>query len=221
MPPVRQSAEGREYMMERKQITAFLSEQLIQDKLTGNGKYWAREVCLDWGTKDVRRVDFMEFCPTGVLSVSEIEKGIFVSYEVKSCMADYKSGFGQNFVTEKNYLVMPAEVYKKILQERPSGIGVMNLRIQRHLMRKVCSGRCVLLYLACKAHGSGLWWSCCFVCCGLGSERRMEMLEMNVIAIGVAWFSIFTTKNRYLKYFMFFLMGCNFAAVIARLCGRI
>ena len=32
--------------MERKQITAFLSEQLIQDKLTGNGKYWAREVCL-------------------------------------------------------------------------------------------------------------------------------------------------------------------------------
>lgn len=111
--------------MERKQITAFLSEQLIQDKLTGNGKYWAREVCLDWGTKDVRRVDFMEFCPTGVLSVSEIEKGIFVSYEVKSCMADYKSGFGQNFVTEKNYLVMPAEVYKKILQERPSGIGVI------------------------------------------------------------------------------------------------
>lgn len=63
--------------MERKQITAFLSEQLIQDKLTGNGKYWASEVCLDWGTKDVRRVDFMEFCPTGVLSVSEIEKGIF------------------------------------------------------------------------------------------------------------------------------------------------
>ena len=42
MPPARQSAEGREYMMERKQITAFLSEQLIQDKLTGNGKYWAR-----------------------------------------------------------------------------------------------------------------------------------------------------------------------------------
>ena len=29
------------------------------------------------------------------------------------------------FVTEKNYLVMPAEVYKKILQERPSGIGVI------------------------------------------------------------------------------------------------
>lgn len=99
--------------MERKHITAFLSEQLIQDRLTGNGKYWAREVSLDWGTKDVRRVDFMEFCPTGVLSVSEIEKGIFVSYEVKSCMADYKSGFGQNFVTEKNYLVMPMELTKQ------------------------------------------------------------------------------------------------------------
>lgn len=111
--------------MERKQITAFLSEQLIQDRLTGNGKYWAREVCLDWGTKDVRRVDFMEFCPTGVLSVSEIEKGIFVSYEVKSCMADYKSGFGQNFVTEKNYLVMPMELYKKVVQDIEGSVGVI------------------------------------------------------------------------------------------------
>lgn len=112
-------------MMERKEITAFLSEQLIQDKLAGNGKYWAREVCLDWGTKDVRRVDFMEFCPTGVLSVSEIEKGIFVSYEVKSCMADYKSGFGQNFVTEKNYLVMPMELYKKVVQDIEGSVGVI------------------------------------------------------------------------------------------------
>ena len=111
--------------MERKQITAFLSEQLIQDRFTGNSKYWAREVSLDWGTKDVRRVDFMEFCPTGVLSVSEIEKGIFVSYEVKSCMPDYKSGFGQNFVTEKNYLVMPMELYKKVVQDIEGSVGVI------------------------------------------------------------------------------------------------
>ncbi|MEI3523522.1 MAG: hypothetical protein V8Q36_04970 [Anaerotignum sp.] len=91
-------------MMERKQITAFLSEQLIQDRLPVTGNTGQGKSAWTAGTKDVRRVDFMEFCPTGVLSVSEIEKGIFVSYEVKSCMADYKSGFGQNFVTGKNYI---------------------------------------------------------------------------------------------------------------------
>lgn len=74
---------------------------LIKERLTGRGKYWAREVSLDYGTKNVRRVDFMQFEPAGVVHVSDIEKGIFISYEVKSCKADFKSGFGRNFVTEK------------------------------------------------------------------------------------------------------------------------
>ncbi len=111
--------------MNRRETTKFLSDLLVKDRFNGIGKYWAREVSIDYGTTDVKRVDFMEFQPTGVVSISEIEKGIFVCYEVKSCMADYKSGFGQNFLTEKNYLVMPAELCEKVMHEIPRGIGVI------------------------------------------------------------------------------------------------
>ena len=111
--------------MNRKETTEFLINLLITDRLSGPGKYWAREVSLDYGTTDVRRVDFMQFCPPGVVSVSELEKGIFVSYEVKSCKADFNSGFGKNFETEKNYLVMPMQLYNEITDEIPYDIGVI------------------------------------------------------------------------------------------------
>lgn len=111
--------------MNRKETTKFLSELLVKNRLTGRGKYYASEVSLDYGTKDVKRVDFMQFEPAGVVSISEIEKGIFTSYEVKSCKADFNSGFGRNFVTEKNYFVMPMELYKEVVTEIEHPIGVM------------------------------------------------------------------------------------------------
>ena len=111
--------------MNRKETTEFLSNLLITDRFSGAGKYWAREVSLDYGTTNVRRVDFMQFCPDGVIGVSGIEKGTFTSYEVKSCKADFKSGFGQNFETEKNYFVMPVKVYQEIMNEIPFGVGAM------------------------------------------------------------------------------------------------
>ena len=79
--------------MNRKDITKFLGELLVRNRLTGRGKYYASEVSLDYGTTNVKRVDFMQFEPAGVVSVGEIEKGIFTSYEVKSCKSDFNSGF--------------------------------------------------------------------------------------------------------------------------------
>lgn len=108
--------------MNRKDTTAFLSNLLIER--LGNRTYWAREVSIDYGSINVKRVDFMQFEPAGVVHISEIEKGIFTSYEVKSCKADYNSGFGKNFETEKNYFVMPMELYKELAAEIHS-IGVM------------------------------------------------------------------------------------------------
>lgn len=112
-------------IMNRKNTTKFLSDLLISTKFNGIGKYWASEVSLDYGTKNVRRVDFMQFCPVNQTSVSGIEKGIFVCYEIKSCKADLQSGFGQNFVGEKNYFVMPMSVYKEVIMELPHDIGVL------------------------------------------------------------------------------------------------
>lgn len=97
----------------------------MSDRLNQRGKYWAREVTLDYGTTNVKRVDFMEFVPAGQVNVSDIEKGIFICYEIKSCKADFKSGFGQNFVGEKNYLVMPMNAYKEVAYDVPGNVGVM------------------------------------------------------------------------------------------------
>lgn len=44
---------------------------------------------------------------------------------MKSCKADFKSGFGQNFIGEKNYFVMPISLYKEIANEIPHNVGVI------------------------------------------------------------------------------------------------
>ncbi len=111
--------------MNRKDTTKFLGELLIRDKFSGMSKYWASEVTLDYGTKDVKRVDFMQFVPVNQYSISGLEKGVFCCYEVKSCKADFNSGFGKNFIAEKNYFVMPMELYKEVVNEIPHYVGVL------------------------------------------------------------------------------------------------
>lgn len=108
-------------IMDRIQITRFLSERLIVDKLSGRGKYYAKEVSLDYGTSDVKRIDFLQFEPAGVVYQSDIEKGIFICYEVKSCKADVFSGNGVNFIGEKNYIVTTMECYKSIIPDINNG----------------------------------------------------------------------------------------------------
>lgn len=112
-------------MLGRKDITQFLGVLLKQEKFCGIGKYWASEVSIDYGTTDVKRVDFMQFEPAGVCGISAIEKGIFVCYEIKSCKADFESGFGRNFIAEKNYYVMPMSTYKEVMQDIPHNVGVL------------------------------------------------------------------------------------------------
>ena len=109
--------------MDRKETTKFLGDLLKREKL-GNG-YWASEVSIDYGTTDVKRVDFMQFVTAGVVGVSGIEKGIFICYEIKSCKTDFTSGFGRNFIGEKNYFVMSMDTYKEVIHDIPNGIGVL------------------------------------------------------------------------------------------------
>ncbi len=111
--------------MSRKETTDFLGKLLINERFAGIGKYWASEVSIDYGTRDVKRVDFMQFEPAGVVGVSGIEKGIFICYEVKSCKDDFKSGFGKNFIGEKNYFVMPMATYKEVMTDIPHNVGVL------------------------------------------------------------------------------------------------
>ena len=107
--------------MDRKETTKFLSDLLISNRLTGQGKYYAREVSIDYGTSNVKRVDFMQFEPAGVIYQSDIEKGIFTCYEVKSCKEDVYSGNGLNFIGEKNYIVTTMQCYKDLQEDMRSG----------------------------------------------------------------------------------------------------
>lgn len=107
--------------MNRKETTEFLSNLLVTDRLLRQGKYYAKEVSLDYGSVNVKRVDFMQFEPGGVVYQSDIEKGIFTCYEIKSCKEDVYSGNGLNFIGEKNYIVTTMECYKEIQPDLRSG----------------------------------------------------------------------------------------------------
>lgn len=115
--------------MDRKKITNFLGNLLVQEKFSGMGKYWTREVSIDpWAAKGKpKRVDFMQFVPDGQCAVSAIEKGIFVCYEIKSCKKDVYSGNGLNFLGEKNYIVTTMECYKELLQDLRDGTFARHL----------------------------------------------------------------------------------------------
>lgn len=100
---------------DRKETTKFLSKLLIRDKFSGIGKYWASEVSIDYGSKGGRRVDFMQFVPPNQCSISALEKGIFICYEIKSCKEDVFSGNGLNFIGEKNYIVTTMQCWKDLI----------------------------------------------------------------------------------------------------------
>lgn len=85
--------------------------------------YWAREVTFDYDTSKTVRVDYMQFKPVNN-TVSGIEKGDFYCYEVKSSVEDFHSKNGHNFLGDYNYYVMPEDVYEKVKNEIPYGVGV-------------------------------------------------------------------------------------------------
>lgn len=106
--------------MTRKEITKALTDILLWSKM-GDRKYYAREVTLDYGTSHPKRVDVMQFIPKGVVYASDMEKGIFICYEIKSCIEDVYSGHGLNFYGEKNYIVTTMETFKKLQPDIRSG----------------------------------------------------------------------------------------------------
>lgn len=86
--------------------------------------YWAREVTFDYGTLHQVRIDYMKFKPKNN-TVSGIEKGDFYCYEVKSCVADFNSKNGHNFIGDFNYYVMQRELYEQVKDKIPYNVGVL------------------------------------------------------------------------------------------------
>lgn len=112
--------------MNRKEITQNLS-RLTVEYIAPHGDprlYWASEVTFDYGTAHQIRVDFMKFKPKNN-TVSGIEKGDFYCFEIKSCIEDFNSKHGHNFIGDYNYYVMPEEVYERAKDKIPWNVGVL------------------------------------------------------------------------------------------------
>lgn len=115
--------------MKRSEITDLLSRELVKLKLERKSSYsfWAHEVWLDRYTDHEKRVDFVAFYPHGGVRFTDgahVERGKFHFFEVKSCMADIRSGHGLNFEGDANFLVMPVELWEPLkveLVENPTG----------------------------------------------------------------------------------------------------
>lgn len=106
--------------MNRKQTTQFLTDILIKQHFPIFTHY-AQEVTLDYGTKHSCRIDIMRFEPKGSTFASDIEKGVFTCYEIKSCKADVYSGNGLNFYGEYNYIVTTMKTYKELKEDIYNG----------------------------------------------------------------------------------------------------
>lgn len=115
--------------MDRTSTTKFLSELLISRRLSTPGTYWAKEVCFDYGTIDVKRLDFLHFEPENQMSVAGLEHGTFTGYEIKSCKADFESGYGRNMEGDRNYFVTTAKAWNSVKadfrEKYGGGMGVL------------------------------------------------------------------------------------------------
>ncbi len=107
--------------MNRKDITADLSEKVAK-KLRRECALVAQEVWVD----DDHRVDFVAFTPGIGGRNMKLEHGQFVFVEVKSCMADFKSGHGLTFRGDENWLVCPRDLADELHDKMalPSGVQV-------------------------------------------------------------------------------------------------
>lgn len=108
---------------QRPEITAFLSQLLITTRLSGIGKHYASEVTLDYGHKkgEPKRIDFVQFKPQNTYSISGIERGEFIGYEVKSCIKDVFSGNGLNIECDRNYIVTTMDTWKDLIDSEHKG----------------------------------------------------------------------------------------------------
>lgn len=107
--------------MKRCDITLFLRELLIRDRLNKMGSHYATEVTIDAFSKQQKRIDVLQFVPENGISISGIEKGTFTRYEIKSCREDVFSGSGLNFIGEKNYIVTTMQTWKDIQEDYRDG----------------------------------------------------------------------------------------------------
>ena len=97
--------------MSKSKDTKKLEDQIYKST-NKQGTFGCFEVTIGWFGKE--RVDYMTFDT----------KGVWRCYEIKSSVSDFRSKSAKTFVGHLNYFVMTEELYEKVKDEIPPGIGV-------------------------------------------------------------------------------------------------
>lgn len=111
--------------MNRAETTELLSALLERDVLSGT--HWAKEVKYLKADGTLGRVDYMSFRPREQRygpTAAAVEGGKFTCYEIKSCIDDLRSGHGLNFIGERNAMVMPMGLYRRLSQADTMDVSV-------------------------------------------------------------------------------------------------
>lgn len=106
--------------MGRNEVTAGLSE-LLERHLNGKPFVWGAEVSIE--PLGACRPDYLSvYAPYGAFAtLSGIERAEVSVYEVKSCMADLKSGHGMNLIGDYNFIVAPYELMMEAVERHCDG----------------------------------------------------------------------------------------------------
>ena len=83
----------------------------------------------------------MQYKPLNQMSISGLEKGSVICYEVKSCKEDYHSGNGLNYEGDKNYIVTTMECYKDIVNDVPWSLSEWRAGYSRTGRKSTCMRR--------------------------------------------------------------------------------
>lgn len=73
--------------MNRAETAKFLSK--LQVQRFGNRTYWAKEVSIDYGTNRVKRVDFMQFAPAGLVTRVILKRAYLFAMKSKAVKRIY------------------------------------------------------------------------------------------------------------------------------------
>ena len=113
-------------MVNRKETTNKLS-YLLENYINPHNDtriYYAKEVTFDYYDTKPIRIDYMKFKPINN-TISGIEHGDFYCYEIKSCIDDFNSNHGHNFIGDYNYYIMTFELYHEVKDKIPYYVGVL------------------------------------------------------------------------------------------------
>lgn len=87
-------------------------ERQLWNHTKKRGTFGCFEITIGWYGKE--RVDYMTYDT----------KGIWRCYEIKTSKSDFYSGAINSFIGHYNYYLMPRKLYKEVMEDIPSYVGV-------------------------------------------------------------------------------------------------